>query len=364
MKAIFMSYNILVMKMKKRLFYIFVLLLIALSLIYSDAVIRYARDAIDMCMEIIIPTLFPFFVCSGLLIYSGFGSALARAAAPIMRPVFNVAPSGAAALVLGFISGFPLGAMTAADLYRCGSISKSEAERLMAFCNNSGPLFVIGTVGTAIYGRPAYGVALYVVHIVSSIFVGMVFSQYGREHHNSPPMRLITNDMPLAEVFTTALSNASKSILTVCFSIIFFSTLSRAMLDLLPVPPLLHALISGIFEFSTGVLNISALDYGLYIKLVLTSLVIGFSGLCVHVQVMAVTAGAGLDLKPYILGKLLHGGIAAGLTAALLRLYPAAFSVFSSNTAPLISAFAVIPLLLASAAVLLMLATALRKLVR
>lgn len=353
-----------VMNMKKRLFYIFVLLLIALSLAYPDNVIRYARDATDMCMEIIIPTLFPFFVCSGLLIYSGFGSALARAAAPIMRPLFNVAPPGAAAFVLGIISGFPLGAMTAADLYRCGSISKSEAERLMAFCNNSGPLFVIGTVGTAIYGKPVYGVILYAIHIISSIFVGMVFSQYGRDKHNSPPMRLITNYMPLTEVFTTALSNASKSILTVCFSIIFFSTLSRAALDLMPLPPLLYALISGISEFSTGVLNISVLDNSLYLKLVMTSLIVGFSGLCVHIQVMAVTAGAGLDLKPYILGKLLHGGIAAGLTAALLRLYPAAFAAFSRDASPLPTAFAVIPLLLASAAVVLMLAAAVKQLWR
>ncbi|MBQ3426820.1 MAG: hypothetical protein IJH37_06710 [Clostridia bacterium] len=352
------------MKMKKRLFYIFVLFLIAISLIYSDAVINYARKSIDMCMEIIIPTLFPFFVCSGLLIYSGFCSSLARAAAPVMRPIFNVAPSGSAAFVLGIISGFPLGAMTAADLYRCGSISKSEAERLMAFCNNSGPLFIIGTVGTSVYGRPSFGIILYIIHIISSILVGMIFSQYGKDRHNSPHIKLVTNDMPLAEVFRSALSNASKNILTVCFSIIFFSTLSCAALDLLPVPPLPHAIISGIFEFSTGVLDISTLDHSLYIKLVLTSLIVGFSGVCVHIQVMAVTAGAGLDLKPYIFGKLLHGGIAAGITAALLRLYPSVIQAFSQNASPLAGAFSVIPLLLASACAALMLAGAVSRLRR
>lgn len=38
----------------------------------------YARDAMDICCEMIIPSLFPFFICSGLLIYSGFCETLAR----------------------------------------------------------------------------------------------------------------------------------------------------------------------------------------------------------------------------------------------------------------------------------------------
>lgn len=346
--------------MKKIIFYILVILTIVLTLIYSESVIRYTREAVNMCMEVIIPTLFPFFVCSGLLIWSGFGSVLARAAAPVMRPLFNVAPSGAAAFVLGIVSGFPLGAVTAADLYRCGSLSKSEAERLLAFCNNSGPLFIIGTIGSAVYGRPIYGAVLYAIHILSSIFVGMIFSQYGKERHNSPPLRLVTNEMPLSEVFTTALKNASKSILTVCFSIIFFSSLSRMMLDLLPLPPLLYALASGIFEFSTGTLNISTLGIGIYEKLVLTSFIVGFSGLCVHIQVMAATAGAGLDLKPYILGKLLHGGIAAGLTSAAIRLFPLTHGAFAETDNVMSAAFAVIPLMLAAAAVCIMLTSALR----
>ena len=344
-----------VINMKKKIFYVCVIFVILFMLMNSGAVIRYSKDAMNMCYSLIIPTLFPFFVCSSLLIYSGFGSVLARAARGIMRPLFNVAPSGAAAFVLGIISGFPLGALTAAQLYECGSLSKSEAERLLAFCNNSGPLFIIGSVGTAIYSRPVYGVVLYIVHIISSIIVGMIFSRYGASKHNSPPMRLDTAEVPLTEVFSTALSNASKSILTVCFSIIFFSALSRAMLDIIPLSPLLDALVSGIFEFSTGTLKTSMLDYGLYEKLIITSLIIGFSGISVHLQVMAVTSGSGLSLKPYILGKALHGIIAAVFTVAAVRFLPVSASVFSDCSSVLSASTAVIPIILAAAAVLIML---------
>lgn len=347
--------------MKQRIFYIAVLAITVLSLIYSERVIIYVRESLTICADIIIPTLFPFFVLSGLLIYSGFGSALAKAAQGFMRPLFNVPPAGAAAFALGIISGFPLGAVTAAELYRCGSLSKSEAERLLAFSNNSGPLFIIGSVGAAIYGRPALGVALYIIHIISSIFVGMIFSQYGKSKHDSPPMRLLTNEMPISEAVAAALKNAAKNIITVCFSIIFFAAVSRMMLDLAPFPPAVHAILSGICEFSTGVINISSLNLGLYEKLVLTSFIIGFSGLCVHIQVMAVTCGAGLSLKPYIFGKLLHGAIAGAITAALLKLLPRTVAVFSGCSSPISASCAVIPLMLAAEVVVIMLISLIQK---
>ena len=336
--------------MKRNIFYAAVFAAIIFMLISSGAVIGYSCEALEMCFRYIIPTLFPFFVMSGLLIYSGFGSVLARAASPVMLPLFNVAPAGAAAFAAGLISGFPLGAATAADLYRAGSLSKTEAERLMAFSSNSGPLFIIGSVGAAIYCRPVYGVLLYVIHILSSLLVGIIFSRWGRARHNSPPMRLITRDIPLAEVFSTSLSRAAQSILTVCFSIIFFSALSRALLDLLPLPPVLSAIASGICEFSTGTIMTSQLDIPTAEKLVLTSFIVGFSGLCVHIQVVAMTADAGLSLAPYIIGKLLHGVISAALTFAALCLMPLDAPAFSA-AAPASASFAWSPVIIIAAAV-------------
>ena len=335
--------------MKRNIFYTVSILIIAFILWQAEAVMEYTRDALYMCYEFIIPSLFPFFVCSGLLIYSGFATVVANWAQGIMRPVFNVAPSGAAAFVLGIISGFPSGAVCAKDLYKSGNLSKSEAERLLAFCNNSGPLFIIGSLGVSIYAKPIYGVLIYSIHIISSIIVGMVFSRYGKDKHNSPPTHINQRELTLPQSFATSLNESAKSILTVCFSIIFFSAISRAMLDLIPMSQTLNAVIYGICEFSTGALKIAALDIDVFYKLILSSLVVGFSGLCVHIQVMAVTAEAGLSLKPYILGKVLHSIIAAVITTAILYVSPTFSRVVSQSTFGLGHAFAMSALLLAMA---------------
>ena len=90
-----------------------------------------------------------------------------------MKPLFGVGEAGAAAFILGIVSGYPLGAVTAGQLYESNYLTKTEAERLCAFCNNSGPLFIIGSVGAAIYGNAGIGIMLYLFHILAS------------QHHNS-----------------------------------------------------------------------------------------------------------------------------------------------------------------------------------
>ncbi len=316
--------------MKRNIFYIVCVLLILFILWQAESVIKYTRDALFMCYEFIIPTLFPFFVVSGLLIYSGFAGVLSKYAQGVMRPIFNVSPTGAAAFVLGIISGFPTGAICAKDLYKSGNLSKAEAERLLAFCNNSGPLFIIGSIGVAVFGKPIYGVIIYLIHIISSIIVGVIFSHYNKDKHTSPPTRINQKEMTVSEVISLSLNEGAKSILTVCFSIVFFSAISRALFDLLPLSRNLSAILYGICEFSIGALGICNLEIDTVYKLILTSFVVGFSGLCVHIQVMAVTADSGLSLKPYILGKVLHSIIAAVITTAIVFIVP----VFNKFTAP------------------------------
>lgn len=322
--------------MKKRIFHLCVLFVIVLILFRAESVITHTKESVIMCFDIIIPSLFPFFVCSGLLIYSGFAESVAKYARHIMRPVFNVAPTGAAAFVLGIISGFPSGAICARDLYKCGNLSKAEAERLLSFCNNSGPLFIIGSIGTAIYSKPIYGVVLYLIHIISSVIVGIIFRGYGKNRHSSPPTRINTNELSIPQTVTVSLDTASKNILTVCFSIIFFSAIARTLFELLPLTPTLDAIVSGLCEFSTGVLKVSGLDSNIAQKLVLTSLIVGFSGLSVHLQVMSVTADAGLSLTPYILGKSLHGIISAILTAGAI--FISRLQIAPLKNAPVLSA--------------------------
>ena len=47
---------------------------------------------------------------------------------------------------MGLISGYPIGAKIATNFRKNNICSKEECERLLSFTNNSGPLFIVGTV--------------------------------------------------------------------------------------------------------------------------------------------------------------------------------------------------------------------------
>lgn len=307
--------------MKKIIIYSALILLTLLIILNPTHAIGYALDGLGICYEVIIPSLFPFFVCSGLLIYSGFSDSLSKVMHPVMKPLFNIGGAGASAFVLGILSGYPLGAVTACRLYEASYLSKSETERLLAFCNNSGPLFILSAVGISMYHSIQLGAILYASHIISAIIVGILMRGYNKEKHSAPRLTVSTKSMSAGEVFRTAISNSVNSILTVSGVIIFVSVVSKLLLELIPATGIFHTLLLGGLEFVSGISELSGINVPEIAQLMLASWIVGFAGLSVHLQVMAVIAGHGLSLVPYIIGKVMHGLISALLTGILYTIF-------------------------------------------
>lgn len=325
--------------MKRILPYLLVISIGIMILLFPENSIMYAKSGMLLCYEVIIPSLFPFFVCSGLLIYSGFAKVLARISGPIMKPLFNVGGPGASALVLGIISGYPLGAVTACQLYESGYLSKTETERLLAFCNNSGPLFILGAVGSAIYSSREIGVALYISHILATLLVGFLFRFYAKDKHTAPEYAVNQTDESFAQVFSKVLANSINSILTISGAVIFFGVISGIVTAHLPFGDAIKSAITGILELTSGTKAISQTALPITIKLTLSAFIVGFAGLCVHLQVAAIVAKYHLSLLPYILGKILHGLFSALFTFLYFYAFPPKISVFKSTSAALSAGF-------------------------
>lgn len=315
--------------MKRILLPICAISVIVLVLAFPDKAVEYMRSSMQICCEMIVPTLFPFFICSGILIYSGFCEALSRLFRFCMKPLFGISPAGASAFVLGVVSGYPLGAVTAGQLYESGYISKVEAERLCAFCNNSGPLFVIGSVGAAVYGNIRLGVMLYTAHILSALTVGIIFRYYKKSAYTAPPTVMTSPDRSAGETVSIALHNAISNMLTVCGAVVFFGMAGRLLIDLLPIEGAVYSLVSGMVEFVNGTVSTAGLDIDMGHKLVMTAFIVGFGGLSVHAQVVAVIAKYGFSLVPYFTGMLLHGLLAALYTVIYLYFFPVTEAVFA-----------------------------------
>ena len=293
------------MKLRERLPLFAVLCCFSALLLLPDVSAQAARDALALCAQTLIPSLFPFFVLSSLLIACGASELLSALLSPLMRPLFGLSGAGAAALALGLCGGYPVGARTAAELVESGALTQEEGERLLAFCNNAGPGFLLGVCGAGVFSSSRAGAALYLIHVAAALCSGLLIcralppTSYGRHAHTAvKPQRF-------SAVFPAAVQNALTGCLNVSAFVVFFTVLARLLLHFLPeafASSLPCALLLGFLELTSGVLSLPCSRAGF----LACAALLGWGGLSVHCQTLSALAASPLSARYYFKGKALQ----------------------------------------------------------
>lgn len=270
-----------------------------------------AAEGIKLCLNTLVPSLFPFFLLSVLLTGSMSGQAV-----PLLRPIAALCkiPKGAESiLTIGFLGGYPVGAQNVALLHRSGQLSGQQAARMICFCNNAGPAFIFGILGT-MFSEQKIPWMLWIVHILSALLVGMLLPGETEKKQLQPCARPIR--------LTDALEQSVKIMALVCgwvlITRIVLAFLERWFLWLLPVPA--QIAVCGILELSNGCIRLEQIGCeGL--RFMLAAAMLSLGGICVTLQTASVTEG--ISMRYYFPGKLLQGCASVLLSAALQPLFPA-----------------------------------------
>lgn len=305
----------------------------AATIVSPHTAVGAAKSALALCSGVVIPSLFPFIFCANIFIALGAAYYARKYLSKIMYPLFKISGAGAAAFFLGIISGYPIGAICAAELFSKGECTKNEAERLAAFCNNSGPMFVIGAVGEQMFGSHVTGVLLYLIHILSAVLTGMVIKFIFKDKtdigDNSlrrlPPSHLESTLKNTAADIGAAVSKSVETILMICGFVVIFAVLTSAIPDT-KFKPYLYS----ILEITGGLSQISSLC-GERNRLIISAAVISFSGISVYAQVTAVLTKQGLSSIPYLIGKAIQAAISAVIMFGVIKLNKGALPVFNIN---------------------------------
>ena len=146
MAHFFPKINFYIFSIKKHIIKIIFLSFTIGLLIFSNNNIIAAKNGLKLWANNVVPSLFPFFVATNLLSYTNICEKMSRLFSKIMKPLFNVPGNASYAFILGLISGYPVGAKIVTELINSGYCTKDEGSRMLAFTNNSGPLFIIGTI--------------------------------------------------------------------------------------------------------------------------------------------------------------------------------------------------------------------------
>lgn len=266
-----------------------------------------ARDGILLCLRVVVPSLFPFFV-----ICTYVNNTISQFDIGLLRPLgqfCRVSKGTESMLLIGFLGGYPVGAQCIAQSYSHGILSKREAERMLGFCNNAGPAFIFGMLSA--YFPSKYMLwLLWLIQILSSLltarFLPSEITYAGKE-------RTVHETITV----TAAVYRSVNAMVTVCAWVILFRIIISVLSGYLSALPYWVMIpFTGILELVNGCSELLSV-HSIGLRFILASAFLSFGGICVHIQTFSVTNG--LQKHIYITAKILQAAIST-LISAILQL--------------------------------------------
>jgi len=292
----------------------------------SEVVAAGIRDGLAVSAGTLIPSLFPFMVLCAVITSSGYGAALAKPLGVIWKHLLRVPDEAGAVVLLSLIGGYPVGARGISQLLKRGVIDKSTAERMLCFCVNCGPSFLITAVGVGMLLDKRLGVVLLISQTAATLVIGAAVSMRAKV-----PVAVAAPkpDEKGGAAFVRAVTGASSSMITVCaFAVLFSGLLALLSSTVLPSylaaytgisEGIVSAVTGGLFEVTSGC--IAAVRLGGDVALLLISLCASFGGLSVIFQVMSFFERGEIKFTRFILARLAHMPLAAAIALTIRRYF-------------------------------------------
>ena len=345
----FAKTNFYVVKLRKNIFAILFLAFTICLLLFSKTNLPAVKSGLSLWANSVVPSLFPFFVATELLMHTNIINYLGILLNNFMKPLFNVRGEGAFAFIMGIISGYPVGAKIACNFREKNICSKEECERLLSFTNNSGPLFIIGSVGISMFQNSMIGILLFITHLLACISVGFIFRFWKRnkktynnmsQNNKNEIKNNYVNISNLGEVLSESIMSGIKTVVLIGGFVVIFSAiisiltnsgiLHAASLFFTPIFNFLHidtsfiqSILTGLLEITNGINQIANIpNKKLSINIIITAFLLGFGGISILLQVLSITSKTDLSIKPYIYGKLLQGILAGFYTYVFINMFP------------------------------------------
>ncbi len=330
-----------------------------LLLAWPRAVSTGISRGLAICSSVIIPSLFPFLVLADFIIRSGISDKIGKLLERPVHFIFNLPGCCAPAILISLIGGYPAGGIAVGQLAKSGMITRGQAKRMLFFCINGGPAFIISAVGAGLMGNIKYGVMLYAAHIAASLIIGIFLrfcsSDVGTVQ-SKKPITKPTDNPSAAYCFVESVGNACRTILLMCgFIVLFAALLSLADASGFPdwfqiraanflstiwqsdaLKDILKCIFPCIFEVSCG--TVEAAQTGTAAPLIL-GMALGFGGISVHCQIAASLQGLALIDRGFFVFRVLHAVLGGLFSVLLFRFVPVAVPAFRPSSDALILPF-------------------------
>ncbi len=282
-----------------------VLLSIAMIFLFAQEVKHGVINGLTLCAEVIIPSMFIFAVVADFAAESGVASVISRPLSYIFSPLFKIPKNAAGAIIMSFLSGYPIGAAGVAKLYKRNEIDRDTATRMLFICINAAPPTVIVAIG-GLLGSYTLGRIIYLSHILASLITGIVIARFAKMPKSNGTVK--AKHKSVADSLVNATANACSQMLTVSGYVVLFSAISAVLSSKAPY-------LSAILEVTGG--TAFMIKSGVAVPIIAGF--IGFGGIAVICQVMSICKGIASPMELLFM-RASNGVVTAAICALILKL--------------------------------------------
>ncbi len=269
------------------------------------------------CLEIIVPSLFPFMVVTIFLTESGYHNRIFSLPASLMSRFTGLSREICSMFFIGMIGGYQSAAKSLSLLCKKRIISSENASVLLCFCTNAGPAFLISAVGSGMFLSSSIGAVLFISSILSSVSLMAFYASKLKKNDVSFSAK---RNESISICFVNSVKESCRTMSVMCAFIVLFSVVVYLIPDFPENLYSLKCLIFGLLEVTSGV---AATSIELSLASVLAaSAICGFGGLCITFQIVAICSDAKIKILPFVISRLLHALLSAFYTFLLLLTIP------------------------------------------
>ena len=306
--------------MKRNFINIFIIVFFFIMLIFPEIVFDGASSGLILWFNIVLPTLLPFLILSGILVNTSAIHLLVKCTSPLFCRLFRVTKYGSFAVLCGFLCGYPMGGKVTSDLLNSEKITLTEAKYLLSFCNNTSPMFIISYVmhqslNASHLILPALGILFLSPVLCSFIFrhfYPVTYKLNDTETQDTPSNNNLIDECIMKSFESITKIGGYIILFSICIHLLSALPLTHSILDLLFLPFL---------EITNGVLTLSQSLIRFQDKFIIILALVSFGGWCSIAQTKCIISDAGIPLIPYIIQKLITAMVTSLLASFFFQLY-------------------------------------------
>jgi len=294
--------------MKKKLTNIVIIIICLFFLIELLLNRTLIFDTISFSLNIwitsILPSLFPFFVITDILNSYNVISYIPNFIKKIFKKIFNISDNALFIFFISMLSGFPSNARNIKNLYKENKISKNEAEHLLFFTHFSNPMFILGTLVVIFLKNESLGLLIILSHYIPNFIIGFLLRKNNNTKINYNINKNNCNNFGI--IFTKSIKNSIDSLLSISGTLSIFLIISTIIINLLNLNTINSLLIKSILEITSGLKEISTINFNNSTLVIMSSCILSFGGLSVHMQVINELTETDISYKNFFIGRILQ----------------------------------------------------------